>query len=68
MESLIPGAFKESVTLSSLWNIADNGHRSRALANGGEPKGMGISGEKCLTPNKEAWGRKARCVSVCARV
>lgn len=39
--TLISGAFKENVTLPSLWNITDNGRRSRALANGGLPTGTG---------------------------
>ncbi len=41
--SLISGAFKENVTLPSLWNIRDNVHCALILANGVLPTRMGLN-------------------------
>lgn len=51
--SLIYGAFKENVTLPSLWNIEDNGPCILTLADGDLPIRLRRSQEKCKRGRKQ---------------
>lgn len=51
--SLIYGAFKENVTLSSLWNIEDNGPGILTLADGDLPTRLMRSQEKWKRGRKQ---------------
>lgn len=51
--SLIYGAFKENVTLSSLWNIEDNGPCILTLADGDLPTRLRRSQEKWKRGRKQ---------------
>lgn len=53
-ESLTSGAFKENVTLPSLWNIIHNGNCTLILANGQMPNKMGNICEKYNCGGKQS--------------